>query len=386
MAARALPLARALAERGHDLAMFVPEDPRRFDARSIGETIRFTSLGPVLVGRRASRFRQAVDHLWLGFRLTLAALRFQPDVLYAFKPKAYAGLAVMIFWVLRRTGLIRTVIALDTDDWEGTGGWADREHASRLTRWLVSWHERWCLRHADVVTVASRGLAELAGDLRPSTVYLPNAAAPTSPGWSRGRRRAVRERLGLGHQPIVLAYTRFAEFVPERLLTIFQEILVTVPDAHLVVAGQGLRGEEQVFQDLADRARLAGAVHSLGWVPIDDLPDVFAATDVALYPLDDTLLNRTKCVMKLVDLLLAGVAVVADRVGQAGEYVEDGATGVLVPPGDTGTMARAATELLGDAPRRQALGDAARSTMLRRWTWQKQAATVEDAFGGRILR
>ncbi|HEX5416810.1 MAG TPA: glycosyltransferase family 4 protein [Chloroflexota bacterium] len=376
MAARALPLARELAERGHRVALFLPEDPWPADPASIGSAVRLASLGPSLVGRRESKLLLAIRHLILGLRLTVVAFRYRPDVLYAFKPKAYAGLALLIFWLLREVGLSRTRLALDTDDWEGTGGWAEREHGLALTRALVSWHERWCLGHADVVTVASRGLAELVDKHRASSVYLPNAAAPTSPGWRPGRRQPLHSRLGLGDVPIVLAYTRFAEFAPERLLAVFQAIAAEVPDARLIVAGKGLRGEEAAFKQLADRAGLAAAIHVLGWKSIDELPDVFAAADVALYPLDDTLLNRTKCPMKLVDLLLAGVPVVADRVGQAAEYVDDGRTGVLVPARDVSAMARAAATILQSPSNGRELGAAARTAMLTSWTWKQQADLV----------
>ena len=46
-----------------------------------------------------------------------------------------------------------------------------------------------------------------------------------------------------------------------------------------------------------------------GWVSSQDLPGYFAAADVAIYPLDDTLLNRAKCPVKLTDLLLAGLGI-----------------------------------------------------------------------------
>src|SRR5439155_24616333 len=105
--------------------------------------------------------RRGIAHLSLGLRLTWLAFRLRPDVLYAFKPKAYAGLCLLIFWLLRRLGLIRATIALDADDWEGSGGWVDREPAAAPINALVSWHERWCIRHADVVTIASRELIEL---------------------------------------------------------------------------------------------------------------------------------------------------------------------------------------------------------------------------------
>ena len=55
-----------------------------------------------------------------------------------------------------------------------------------------------------------------------------------------------------------------------------------------------------------------------------------------------------------------GRPVVATAVGGLVDAVEDGVTGILVPPGDPAALRTAVLELLDDAPRRAALGQAAR--------------------------
>ena len=96
----------------------------------------------------------------------------------------------------------------------------------------------------------------------------------------------------------------------------------------------------------------------------------------------DNLLNRAKCPMKLVDLLLAGVAVVADRVGQASEYIENESTGRLVQPGDVRSMAAAASLLLRDEELRKRFGAAARSAILAGWSWSEQTTRIDQAIRG----
>ena len=54
-----------------------------------------------------------------------------------------------------------------------------------------------------------------------------------------------------------------------------------------------------------------------------------------------------------------GLPVVATAVGGIPETIADGVTGLLVPPEDPAALARAAGELLLDAPRREAMGTAA---------------------------
>jgi glycosyltransferase involved in cell wall biosynthesis len=384
MSARAMPIARELARHGHTVGVFVPAD---------GGSVVNEGAGPRIFQIRFSAPRQsrrATDslfgHLGVSTQLMWQVLRFRPDVLYAFKPKAYAGLALLIVWAMRRVGLGHVALALDADDWEGIGGWADRDPGPWWQRRLTIWQEAWCLRHADVVTVASQELAWLASCSNPAVVYAPNAASPTSPGWRQGDGRRIRAAQHLGDDPVVLAYTRFVEFVPARLFATFQAIVRAVPTAHLLVAGEGLRGEERSFAACAAGGGLANRVHVLGWTRPEVLPDVFAAADVALYLLDDTRLNRAKCPMKLVDLLLAGVAVVADGVGQANEYVVEGTTGQLTPPGDVEAMATAALSLLRDPARRSAFGTAARASILANWSWVTQAQQIESALRVAVAR
>lgn len=373
MSARALPIARELARRGHRVTVLMPAEPASHRSIEGIDAIRLSSIG-------LSMPVPLVGHVLLGLQIVWAALRLRPDVLYAFKPIAYSGLTLFLFWILRALRLARPVLALDSDDWEGEGGWADYEPRPWWQRRLVTWQERWCLDHADVVSMASREISQLANLDGGRVIYAPNAASPSSPGWTPGDGRPVRVSLGIGDAPLILAYTRFVEFDPRRLVAVFERVRSRVPDTHLLVVGKGLHGEEHDFLTCVAERGLGTVVHFVGWVPSGDLPSYLAAGDVAAYLLDDTRLNRAKCPMKLVDLLLAGVAVVAEDVGQAREYVVDGETGCLVPTGDIGAMAERIAALLVDPEYRRKLGQAARSSILSRWSWTQQATPIAEAF------
>jgi glycosyltransferase involved in cell wall biosynthesis len=117
-----------------------------------------------------------------------------------------------------------------------------------------------------------------------------------------------------------------------------------------------------------------------GWVALDALPATLATADVGLYLMDDTLLNRTKCPVKLADMLAAGVPVVAERVGQVAEYVRDGETGMLRASGDVTGLVAAAVELLRTTRERQRLGVAARADVALRFSWEKLAGDVERVY------
>jgi glycosyltransferase involved in cell wall biosynthesis len=96
--------------------------------------------------------------------------------------------------------------------------------------------------------------------------------------------------------------------------------------------------------------------------------------------MDDTLLNRTKCPVKLADLLAAGVPVVAEAVGQVPAYVVAGETGFLRPSGDVSGLAHDLVALLEDEALQARLAQAARARLEAHFAWGRLAATAEAAY------
>lgn len=401
MIARALPLAQALARRGHDTSLVVPpwDSPADSGRRIVADGV------PIWHTRAYSGLPEClapVRHALLTIDLCWLAWTRRPEVLYVCKPKAYAGLALAAFRAFRWLGLYQGSIVLDTDDWEGDGGWNDRERErfSPLGRRFIAWHEQWCLRAADSVTYASRALAPLIAlaGARQAT-YLPIGVPPApdgSPGEGEpaitaaeaGQR--VRERHDLIGRSVILAYTRLAEFAPNRLVEVFARIVAVRPDVRLLVVGRGLHGEEIALAAEVERRGLADRVVLAGWVEPTDLAGYLASADLALHLLDDTLLNRTKGLAKLLELLAAGVPVVVDAVGQALEVISDKRTGRLVPTVNAAAMAQAALDLLDNPAEARMMGLAAARDVRARFGWDEIAVIAEkvllDAEQARVGR
>jgi len=429
MGVRALPMARALAARGHGVTVLLPPWQNPEDAgrcwEEDGVVVENVPLPPQIPG---------LFHLLTALWLARRALALRPDVVHLFKPKAYSGLT---HWLLARLSRARRPrLVVDTDDWEGPGGWNEIGGYTPAQRRFFAWQERWGLTHADAVTVASRALESLVwamGVSRERVFYVPNGVE----GWrgeeGRGRREGgggkredgcsildagslmldggVQDRGSSVEHPVVLLYTRFFEFPVSRVVEVLQRVRERVPEARLLVVGKGLFGEEKELLRLAAESGLSVANYAsritdhasrvthhvsrftfhvsgsvpdvtyLGWVSPEALPSCFAQADVAIYPFDDTLVNRTKCAVKLVDLLAAGVVVVAEAVGQNREYVRHGETGWLVEAGDVDGFAGAVVRLLQDEVLRERLGQAAARDVRERFAWERLVAVVEQAYG-----
>lgn len=373
MRSRALGLARVLVARGHAVRMLMPpwDTPQEADRAWVedGVAFRYVPLGGGAAG--------------ITRRLVAETLDWQPDVVHAFKPKAYSGLVAEWLWRFHRD---RVRLVMDTDDWEGAGGWNDIAPYSPLQKRFFARQERWGLTHAHAVTAASRTLESLAWSLgapREHVHYVPNGPGiPLDPVPS-AERAAARDRLGLGERPTVLVYSRLFEFDTARLAAVLAGIRTGVPDVTVLLVGAGLYEADSVrFRGQLATAGLTDAVVDMGWVALDRLPATLAAADVGLYLMDDTLLNRTKCPVKLADMLAAGVPVVAEAVGQVTEYIRDGRTGALTASGDVAGLVTAAVELLADAEKRLNWGAAAREDARARFSWERLAGLAERAYGG----
>ena len=386
MSARALPMALALAARGHSVTLLLPPWQNPEDAgqcwKKNGVAIENIPLPPSIPG---------LFHLLTAIRLARRALALRPDVVHLFKPKSYSGLT---HWLLARLPSARRPrMVVDSDDWEGAGGWNEIGGYTSAQRRFFAWQERWGLTHADAVTVASRTLESLvwAMGVPPRHVfYVPNGVEE--------RRLEIGDcKPREGKRPIILLYTRFFEFPVSRVIEVLQRVREQIPKAQLLVVGKGLFGEEGELFRLAAQAGLSVINHEpcltldvsrftddiiyCGWVPSDTLTAYFAQANVAIYPFDDTLVNRAKCAVKLRDLLAAGVPVVAEAVGQNQEYIRHGATGWLVEPDDVTSFAEAVARLLEDAQLRERLGQAAARDVRERFAWERLVEAVERAYG-----
>lgn len=361
MRARAFRLARALVQRGHTVALFMPpwHTPEEADRRwqEDGVALRYV---PLRGGPPATVYH-----------LTRESLGWRPDILHCFKPKAYSGLVAAWAWQTRR----RPRVITDSDDWEGWGGWNELEAYSRLAKMVFARQETWGMRHCHGLTVASRALQTLAWGqgVAPARVhYLPNGPGidppPASPSPAEG-------------PPSLLLYTRFFEFDVARLVEIIRRVRLHRPDLRIWLVGASLREADGARFEQAMRAVDAWeCVQVVGWLAEEQLPAALAQAQVGLYLMDDTLLNRAKCPVKLADMAAVGLPVVGEAVGQVSEYVQHGQSGWLHPSGDVDGVTASLLRLWGDSAERTRFSHRAYDHIQAHFAWSHLAERAEQSY------
>jgi glycosyltransferase involved in cell wall biosynthesis len=373
--ARMVPLAAAMQALGHEVVIVAPPYTNPEDSGKTeelrGVVIRNIHLGPK---------NRALAAPLLAWRLFRAALGEKPDLLHLFKPKGYGGLAAMLLMLWERFGVQMPPIFLDSDDWEGRGGINELLDYSLGERYLYAFQERWLPRRMAGVTVASRELEDIylaMGVGRERLLYLPNCVEERPPG--EGSR--VRERYGIAADaPVLLLYTRFFEFEQERLYQVLAGIYRRLTGVRFLVVGKGRHGEDDQLAAAAQEKGFHAALAVAGWVVPGELPDFLAAGDVAVYPFDDTLVNRAKCPAKLTELLCSGVPVVADRVGQIPEYLAPGLHRLLCDPGDRDEMVDKCVQLLIDKELCRKASLLGKEFILDNFSWREYAKRLGDFY------
>lgn len=218
--------------------------------------------------------------------------------------------------------------------------WGSDVELARRAPWAL----RWLLRRARLVLCPSQALAVTARELGarevrivPSGVDLPeNVAAPVEP-------------------PHVLYVGRLSE---EKGV---HELLEATAGIPRVIVGDG---------------SLRSAVpETVGFVPPSMLGPYYERSSVVVCPS-----RREGYGVVAREAMAHGRPVVAAAVGGLVDAVEDGVTGLLVPPRDAAALRAAIERLLGDADLRRRLGDAAREAARRDFSWSAATAGTIAAY------
>lgn len=390
---RALPLARALARRGHQVRLLIPPWDHPTDSGR-----RITVDGVQVEHIVLPRLLPGIAHVLIVWRLLRQAVWSNADIIHVFKPKGYSGAVALVLWYLRRLRIIRARVVVDTDDWEGWGGWNERGGYHPLAKRVFAWQERWGLVCCDAVTAASQTLQSLAWSLGARRVcHVPNGLLePVVLPPNRGLKTAAYEtNLPPGVGLTALIYTRFVEIAPEHLAAIVSALLNRMADIGVLVLGAGPADELQRFRQCLAHAGNRGEqpdtssfdtlgpthrVRILGWVQAADLLQYWALADVGLFPCEDNQLTRAKSPLRLVEMMAAGLPIVAHRVGEVEHYVENRVSGLLVPAGDDEEFVNAVAELASSAELRRLLGTQARQRVKRDFSWHHLTTQVEALY------
>ena len=174
-----------------------------------------------------------------------------------------------------------------------------------------------------------------------------------------------------------------ARLEPEKghptLLEAWPMVLRAVPDVYLLIVGEGSRRDALEAQ--ARELQIAHRVVFTG--RRDDVPAVTAALDVAVLPS-----YREAQGLSVLEAMALSRPVVASNVGGIPEMIDDGVSGLLVPPHDAEALANAIIRLLQDHPYADMLARAGHDLVHDRFCIELMVGAIESIYdeGASVIR
>jgi glycosyltransferase involved in cell wall biosynthesis len=182
-----------------------------------------------------------------------------------------------------------------------------------------------------------------------------------------------------------------ARLEPEKghptLLEAWPAVLEAVPNAHLLIVGEGTQREALEAQAAA-LGLMTGVAQARGSTQAgeggpsvtftgrrDDVPAVTAALDVAVLPS-----YREAQGLSILEAMALSRPVVASAVGGIPEMIEHGRTGLLVPPHDPKALAASLVRLLTDHPYADTLARAGHDLVHERFCVELMVRAVESIY------
>lgn len=354
-----LPLMQAMADAGHDVVGICADGPLLADIRAAGfrvETIPFERSYNLIAHRRACK---ALLELF-------ARERF--DLVHTHTPIA----SVIGRLAARKAGVPR--IAYTAHGFY----FHDRMPAWKRAPFVAL--ERYAGLVTDVLFTQSQEDAETARRLRlcrtGEVMAIGNGVDPARFSPDADMRRAIRAQLGVADdRPVIMMVGRLvAEKGYPELIEAMRQV-----DAELWIVGERLASDHasavaQVLNAAESDPILQSRVRLLGYRR--DIPDLLRAADIFTLPS-----HREGMPRSIIEAMMTGLPVVATDIRGSREEVIEGETGLLVPVGDSDTLAGALHRLAGSSALRDSMGQAGRNRALELYDERKVIDRQLDHLG-----
>jgi L-malate glycosyltransferase len=154
-------------------------------------------------------------------------------------------------------------------------------------------------------------------------------------------------------------------------------IIGEFPSTKFVLVGDGEM--RRSFEGQVEEAGLGRNFIFLG--RRNDVPQILSSCDIAVLP------SRVEGLPNAVlEYMAAGLPVVASRVGGTGELLEDGATGLLVPPEDSAALSAALLRYLRNPAEAQAIASKGREFVTRNFSFERLIREVDELYSGLLAK
>lgn len=185
-------------------------------------------------------------------------------------------------------------------------------------------------------------------------------------------RLGLRQRLGT--PPEVKVAAAVGHLLPVKGHDLLLEAVRGLDGVEVWLAGAPQDGSQvRKLEQMAREAGLAGRVRFLG--NVSDVAALHAEVDLFVHPS-----RQEGCPVALLEAMACGKACIATRVAGAEDVIEDGVSGLLVPPQDAEALRAAIERVIQDGEFRARLGAGARRRIEESYSIEREVAQHEEMY------
>ncbi|MBN2406658.1 MAG: glycosyltransferase family 4 protein [Elusimicrobia bacterium] len=309
---------------------------------------------------------------------------YGPDVIY----HRYRGLTYFVVRLAREMG-IPLILEFNSFDswkikhWSVNIGIIKQICRNTVKYGIVKIIERYNLKNADMIVTVSEVLRKDLIDMgipEKKILVVPNGVdtAKFSPENTDPEKiRRLKEKLGIENGCIVAGFT--GTFGPWHGIPQLTEAIETISKnrlsgkVHFLIIGDG-----DLKKDMVKKLQSYDKVTFTGEIPYTEITDYLAVCDILMSPHNPHPDGREffGSPTKLFEYMAMGKGIVASRLGQIGDVLEDNETALLVEPGNVEELVRGILRLAEDAGLRERLGKRAREIAISKYTWDGNAKKI----------
>ena len=242
-----------------------------------------------------------------------------------------------------------------------------------------TWITRWLIRRMDAIIATSDVSASY---LKRASTVIPHGVDTDAYAPPESRAAAFAES-GL---PGAFAIGCFGRVRAQKGSDVFVDamcqLLPRYPDFTAVLVGAIMPEQSAFAGDLKNRIAAAGLTARIvmtGELDIAEVQRWYQRLTIYAFTSRNEGFGLT-----LIEAMAAGAALVAARAGAAELVVEDGVTGVLVPPGDADALAAALEPLMRDPAAATAMGERGRQRVIATFSLDAEAARIAEVYRGLV--
>lgn len=189
----------------------------------------------------------------------------------------------------------------------------------------------------------------------------------------------LRKSLSLTQKKVIVCVARLVHRKgQDRLIEAMPSILSSIPNAHLLIVGDGPYRRKLVKR--VDQLKINDDVTFVGRLSYEQLPEYLCVGDLFAMPSRSRFwgLEVEGLGISYLEASACGLPVIAGASGGAPDAVEEGKSGVVVSGDDDAAIAKAVIKLLNDPETSKTMGHYGRNWVVEKWRWEIWAEAFEQ--------